>query len=144
MAVGGASVPAQAQYFITVRVLDAKTGHPIEVSNYQVSIDQQQEVHANWVNEKDDKSALMWLPLSASTFSLHVTYEHATETYVNCDSAGDKPVRIDRWYKISDVVTSGVVAPNACSKLKEIAKPSEFVLFVRKPNMREKMHDDAQ
>jgi hypothetical protein len=54
---------------------------------------------------------------------------------------------VDRWYKISDILTLGVVAPNGCGgkkvadKLQVIAKPGEFVFFVRKLNAREQFLD---
>jgi hypothetical protein len=119
---------------------DAKTGHLIRTSYFLVRVDQQQTVHADWARLKEDGAAQLTVPRTAGLLSLRATYDNAMETYVNCDSAGDKPVPVDRWYKVSEILASGVVAPNACSKLKELAKPGEFVFFVRKINWREKLH----
>jgi hypothetical protein len=140
---GAGSVRVFAQDTVTVRVLDAKTGIPIAFSNLLVRINGQREVHADWASQNEDRTAVLTLPKEASTFSFHATYDRAMEIYANCDSAGNKPIQIDRWYKISEILASGIVAPNACSKLKEIAKPGELVLFVRKPTRRDRAQEDA-
>ena len=40
-----------------------------------------------------------------------------------------------------NILTSGVAAPNGCSKQTALAKPGEFVFFVRKQNLREQTQD---
>jgi hypothetical protein len=132
---------AQADVAITVRMMDAKTGHLIQTSNFLVRVDHVQTVHADWVRLNEDGTGNLKLTREASLLSIHATYDNAMEIYVNCDSAGDKPSPMDRWYKVSEILESGVVAPNACSKLKEIAKPGEFVFFVRRTNWKEQLRD---
>jgi hypothetical protein len=72
--------------------------------------------------------------------------------YVNCDANKDvgtsaHAAGLDHWYKISGILTSGVVAPNACvgkkvpDKLQVVAQPGEFVFFVRKLNVKEQFQD---
>jgi hypothetical protein len=43
---------------------------------------------------------------------------------------------------VPDILKSGVVAPNDCSKRTAQAKPGEFVVFVRRINWREQMQQD--
>lgn len=63
------------------------------------------------------------------------------DIYVNCDSSKEK-TPIAHWYAIANILTSGVVAPDNCGKLKlktkVTAQPGEFVFFVRKESMTEK------
>jgi hypothetical protein len=61
--------------------------------------------------------------------------------YVNCDSAKDKDSPVPRWYALSDILASGVAAPNGCSKRTALAQPGEFVFYVRKQNWQEQMKD---
>ena len=54
-----------------------------------------------------------------------------------------EPVYADVTRKVSGIVESGVVAPNGCAgkkipdRLQVVAKPGEFVFFVRKLNAKE-------
>jgi hypothetical protein len=130
---------AQNETTITVRMMDGKTGHLISTTNFLVWIDHQKTVHADWVQRNPDGTGGLTIPRDAKLLSIHGTYDKAMETYLNCDSVGDKPTPVERWYEVSQILSSGVVAPNSCSKLKEIAKPGEFVFFVRKVNWREKL-----
>jgi hypothetical protein len=69
--------------------------------------------------------------------------------YANCDADKDRgsaehaPSQ-DRWYPVASILSSGIVAPNNCigkkvpEKLQVVAKPGEFVFFVRPLNSREK------
>jgi hypothetical protein len=139
-----ASLHSQTENTITVRLVDAKTGHSLEPSNFLIRIDHQQAVHADWVRQNEDQSGVLKLPREASLVSIQATYDSAMQVYVNCDSAGDKPSPVDRWYKVSDILASGIVAPNACSKLKEVANPGEFVFFVRKSSWKEQLRDISQ
>ncbi|MGA2887355.1 MAG: hypothetical protein ABSE51_04835 [Terracidiphilus sp.] len=134
---------------ITIRMLDGRTGKLIATSGFLVRIDHQQTVHANWTTQNEDGTNKLTLPESASAFSIQGTYESSTELYVNCDSLTIKGAEpIDRWYTIPEILTSGVVAPNGCGKLKETAKlrpapkPGEFIFFVRKTSWKEQMNQD--
>jgi hypothetical protein len=144
------SLSAQTQNTITVRMLDAKTGHLMQSSNFLVRANHQETVHGDWTRQKEDGTAELKLPPEAVLLSIHATYDSAMEIYVNCDSANEKENPVDRWYKISEILASGLVAPNACrnphevDKLKITAKPGEFVFFVRKANWREHIRDYAQ
>jgi len=139
---------AQPGKTITVRMLDSKTGILIASSDYLVRVDHQETVHGNWVVRNEDGSGKLTVPGDATALSVRSTYESNTLIYINCDAAkdlgsADHAPGLDRWYQIADIVASGVVAPNGCAgkkipdKLQVIAKPGEFVFFVRKLNAKE-------
>jgi PKD repeat protein len=146
------SLFAQSQKTITVRMLDSKSGNLIATSQFLVRIDHQETVHGNWVVKNEDGTGKLTVPASADVLSIHATYEDTTQVYVNCDANKDvgtsaHAAGLDHWYKISGILTSGVVAPNACvgkkvpDKLQVVAQPGEFVFFVRKLNVKEQFQD---
>ena len=134
------SICAQTEKTITVRMLDSRTGMLIASSNYLVRINHQQTAHGDWIVKNEDGSGNLTLPADAEVVSIHATYESATLIYANCDA--DTP---DRWYPIAAILATGTVAPNNCigkkvpDKLQVIAKPGEFVFFVRPLSSREKL-----
>ncbi len=127
--VARAPLHAQPDYSITIRMLDSKTGRPITTSEFQVWIDHASGTNGSWVRPDSDGVGEMALPRSASVISVHAQYGTAMWSYVNCDSVKDRGPYFDHWYTISDILTSGIVAPNRCSKQKVIAKPGEFIFF---------------
>jgi hypothetical protein len=138
----------QAGKTVTVRMLDSRTGVLIASSDYLVRINQQETMHGNWVVKNEDGSGKLTLPADAATVSIRATYDANTVMYVNCDAAKDtgsseRAKGLDRWYKVSEILASGVVAPNGCTgkkipdRLQVFAKPGEFVFFVRKLNPKE-------
>jgi hypothetical protein len=163
------AVCAQTEKIVAVRMLDGKTGHPIETANLLVRVDRQETVHADWAlaNDEDksepsrkeekagkhrtedktatepseEKTVSLKLPPGAAIVSIHATYDGAMKTYVNCDSAKDKQA-VDRWYKIAEILATGVEAPNGCGKAKAAAKPGEFVFYVRQQNWHEQWKDE--
>lgn len=139
---------AQKQKVITVRMIDTRSGVLIATTNYLVRINHQETEHGDWITQNEDGSGKFILPPEAELISIHATYEAATLTYVNCDadkdhgSANHAP-NADHWYPVADILSTGVVAPNLCvgkkvpEKLQVVAKPGEFVFFVRPLNSRE-------
>jgi hypothetical protein len=147
-----ALVGAQAQKTITIRMLDSRTGKLIATSAYLVRVDQEQTVHANWVTQNEDGTGRLTVPSNAAALSVRATYDSTTRYYFNCDTnkdqgSSDRGAGLDRWYKVSDILELGVVAPNGCGgkkvpdKLQVVAKPGEFVFFVRKLNALEQFSD---
>jgi len=143
---------AQSDKTITIRMLDSKTGLLIATSNYLVRINHQEEVHGNWVKQGEDGAGRLTLPANAEVISVHATYDSAMLIYVNCDAdkdhgSADHAAAPDHWYPVADILTSGVVAPNGCvgkkvpERLQVIAKPGEFVFFVRPLSSREQFLD---
>ena len=148
----GPAAHAQTEKSITIRMLDSKTGLLIATSNFLVRINHQEEVHGNWVKQGEDGAGSLTLPANAEVISIHATYDSATLIYVNCDADKDhgsanRAAAPDHWYPVADILTSGVVAPNGCvgkkvpERLQVIAKPGEFVFFVRPLNPREQFLD---
>jgi hypothetical protein len=146
------TLDAQAPQKITVRMLDSKTGLLIASSNFLVRVDHNQEAHGDWIVKNEDGTGSLSVPSGAQLISIHATYESATYTYANCDVDKDRAssshaARIERWYPVSAIQTAGLVAPNDCGgkkvpeKLQVIAKPGEFVFFVRPETSIEKLRD---
>jgi hypothetical protein len=143
---------AQAQKTITLRMLDSRSGKLITNANFLVRINNEQTIHADWVTVNQDGTGKLTVPDSATVVSVRATYESTISFYVNCDSskdreASDQDASRDRWYKVSDILALGVVAPNGCGgkkvpdKLQVVAKPGEYVFFVRKRNPLEQFND---
>ncbi|HUH64093.1 MAG TPA: hypothetical protein VLZ50_13900 [Terracidiphilus sp.] len=153
-----AHLSAQTGKAVTVRMLEGRSGRLIATSDFLVQINHQQEQHANWVTLNEDGTGKLTLPAEATEISVHGKYDSSMSIYVNCDSEKGKgilenqgllqtAVAPDRWYSIADILTSGVVTANGCLKKKDaekqkiVAKPGEFVFFVRKKNWREEDQD---
>lgn len=149
MAVFCGTLSAQTQKTITLRMLYARSGKLIATTHFLVRINHEKASHGNWVELNEDGTGKLSLPANATEITVQATYDSATETFVNCDSAATKGYMMDRWYAVSEIVATGVVAPNGClkpsdaAKLKITAKPGEFVFFVRPRNKRELSQDDS-
>ena len=132
---------APATKTVTVRMIDAKSGQMIPTSDFLVRIDHQEEQHGNWAKQNEDGSGKLTLPADAQILTVESKYDSSTTLYVNCDSVRDKPEPVPHWYNISEIRASGVAAPNECSKHTTVAKPGEFVFFVRQRNWKEQYKD---
>jgi len=131
------SLHAQAGNSISIRLLDGKTGLPVKPSNFLPKVDRHDTVRNEWVQMNDDGTVIVTVPADAKEISVKATYNLSLETYINCDAAKESNKERDVWYPISDILKSGVVAPNECSKTNFTAKPGEFVFFVRKRDWRD-------
>ena len=132
------SLQAQTVNTISIRLLDGKTGLPVKASNFLPKVDRHDILHNDWVHMYDDGTVIVTVPADAKYFSLKATYNESMDTYINCDAAKESDRERDIWYSISDILKSGVVAPNQCSKTNYTAKPGEFVFFVRKRDWRDR------
>jgi hypothetical protein len=146
------SILAQTPKTITVRMVDTRSGVVIATSNYLVRVNHQETEHGDWITKNEDGTGKLILPPEAEVLSIHATYEAATRIYVNCDSdkehgSAEHAAAPDHWYPVADILTTGVVAPNQCvgkkvpEKLQVVARPGEFVFFVRPRNPREQFSD---
>jgi regulator of extracellular matrix RemA (YlzA/DUF370 family) len=147
----GAALPApsgDAPKVITLRMIDGRNGKSIATSDFIVRINHETTPHNNWIEEREDGTARVTLPANAETISIHATYDRTTQTYINCDSStahssSQQPPPLDHWYFVADILANGIVAPNACigkkipDKLQIVARPGEFIFFVRKLNAKE-------
>lgn len=132
---------AQTDHVIHIRLLDGKTGKPVDASNFLVKVDHHDTVHNEWVHISDDGSVTVTLPADAQQIAVKATYDMGMDTYINCDAAKQKDKERDIWYPIPVIMKSGAVAPNECSKTEYTANPGEFVFFVRKRDWRDGLDD---
>ncbi len=136
-----ACLHAQTGKTISIRLLDGKTGLPVRASNFLVRIDHHETIHPEWVRINDDGTVIVTLPADAKEFSIKATYDMSMETYVNCDAAKENDRERNIWYPVSIILKAGVVAPDECGKTDFIAKPGEFIFFVRKRDWRDRPED---
>lgn len=132
---------AQTGMTISIRLLDGKTGLPVKASNFLVRIDHHDAVHNEWVKINDDGTVIVTLPADAKQFSVKATYGMGMDTFINCDAAKENDRERNIWYPVSVILKAGVVAPNECGKTDFMAKPGEFIFFVRKRDWRDRPED---
>ena len=146
------SLCAQNEKTITIRILDSRSGLLIASSNFLIRVNHLEPVHGDWVHKNEDGTGALTVPADADVLSIHATYESATLTYANCDAnkdhgSSDHAAKPDHWYSVATILASGVVAPNDCvgkkvpERLQVVAKPGEFVFFVRTLNTAERFRD---
>lgn len=128
---------AQDPNIIHIRLLDGKTGMPVKADNFLVRVDHKDTIHNEWVHIGDDGSVTVTVPAEAKEIAVKATYDTSTDIYINCDAAKESDKERDIWYSIADILKTGKVAPNECSKTHYTAKPGEFIFFVRKRGWRD-------
>jgi hypothetical protein len=142
------TLSAQTNRTITIRMLDSKTGQQITTSEFQISfralpdLSKISDLGPYW-KEGGERHGILDIPFEPGTTSIavHSSYGVANWSYVNCDCVKDRGAYQEHWYSISEILTSGLAAPNRCSKRKVIAKPGEFVFFVRPMTFWEKIRE---
>jgi len=141
------SLQAQSGNAITLRLLDGKTGKLVTATGILVRANHQKIDHGEWTKVNEDGTVALSVPQDASVILVHATYQNSTVYYINCDGPKEMSTPAELWYSVSDIMTNGLVAGNGCvkpkdaDKLKVVAKPGEFVLFVRQMNWRERSQD---
>ena len=146
------SLFSQDAKMVTVRMLDSRTGKLIATSNFLVRINHLAVQHGDWVHKNEDGTGALALPADSDELSIHATYESATLIYANCDGDKDRGTsdhasKPEHWYSVATILSSGVVAPNDCvgkkvpERLQVVARPGEFVFFVRELNTAERFRD---
>jgi hypothetical protein len=132
-----ALVSAQERKTLTIIMLDGKTGKPIKPSNYIVRFDYHDATRNEGLRLDDEGVGTVYLPPEVSTISVQGTYLASMEIYLNCDAAMEKDTSTIHWYKVAEILTSGVNAPNECFKGKYAeathlnTKPGTFIFYVR-------------
>ncbi len=138
---------AQTDRTIGIRMLDSKTGQPITTSELQVWVStsltpgQTGGRPPRWIRPDADGEGTMTLPPDPSLITVHAQYGKAGWGYVNCDRLEDRGPFREHWYSVSEILSTGIAAPNYCSKQKAIAKPGEFIFFVRPMSFWEKFRE---
>src|SRR5580693_418246 len=128
-----AALHAQDYNLITVTLRDGRTGKKITPSNFLL--------HGEWVKIYDDGTVAIRVPPEAKVISLQATYESGMDTYINCDASKQNDPEREIWYPVDVILKAGVVAPNECSKTEYTAKPGEFVFFVRKRSVLDRIRN---
>jgi hypothetical protein len=136
------ALPAQTAKTITIRIVDGHTGKALVASNVLIRVDHQKTVHADWVALNDDRSGKATLPAYAAVVAAQATYDNTMELYINCDSVKDDPPTGPHWYKLSEILATGVVTANGCSHRTVEAKPGEIVIFARRKSWRDTIQQD--
>jgi hypothetical protein len=139
---------AQTDRRITIRMLDSKTGEPITGSEFQISLHGLPDLSKisgldpYWM-EGGERHGILEIPFEpgAVSVAVHSSYGPGNWSYVNCDCVKERGPYREHWYLIADILKSGIVAPNHCNRRKGIAKPGDFVLFVRPITFWEKMRE---
>jgi hypothetical protein len=122
---------------IVIRMIDSKTGLQIPTSSFMVYFADSAKTAEwgrspdLWVHPEKDGTGKITPPPSAAVLSVFAPNGQDGWAYVKCDTVTKAGAYQDHWYSISTIVASGIVAPNRCSGKGYIAKPGEFVFFVR-------------
>jgi hypothetical protein len=141
-------VSAQTPQTITVRMIDGHSGILISSTTFLVRVNHDPAEHGDWIKTNEDGTGTLTLPANAEVISIHASYDRATSIYANCDvdkdrGSAERAAKVEHWYPVAAILSTGVVAPNDCvgkkvpEKLQVVAKPGEFVFFVRPLNTRE-------
>jgi hypothetical protein len=133
---------APAGKTITIRMYDARSGRQLVPSNFLVRLDHQEDIHNEALRIDDDGTGQITVPAGSSFLAVQGTFDNSMEIYFNCDAGMEKDAAKRHWYAISDILNTGVIAPNECFKGKyerpRIAvKPGEFLFYVREHNWRD-------
>jgi hypothetical protein len=137
---------AQTDHTITILMLDSQSGKPITTSELQIWTGETSAsaktggISPRYVKPDNAGLAEAAFPPRATVFTVHAQYGPAGWGYVNCDRVKDHGAFREHWYSIDEAVSSGIAAPNLCSKQKAVAKPGQFVFFVRPMSSWEKFH----
>ena len=148
------ALPVQAQkgQTILLRMIDAKTGRMIETTDFLVQINHKQDLHADWVSRDDATGeGKLTLPADATEILIRGKYDNSMEIYVNCDTEKERKATHsanvpDHWYPVADILAKGLVASDECKsrevgKHDYVAKPGEYVFFVRQLNWKENAYE---
>ena len=141
-----ASCRAQADHTITILMLDSQSGKPIGTSELQIWTGESLAsaktggISPHYIKPSPNGTAEETFRPGANVFTVHAQYGPAGWGYVNCDRVKDRGTFREHWYSIAEALLSGIAAPNLCSKQRAVAKPGQFVFFVRPMGFWEKFH----
>lgn len=134
-------MPAQSAPAITIRILDGRTGEPLNPSNFIIRFDRVDEPNNEGLKFDGGETATDTPPASATVISVEGSYgSNSTEVYINCDSDTARNNGVVQWYSLADILKNGLVAPNHCygnkyeHRFKIAPKPGEFVFYARTQN----------
>jgi hypothetical protein len=129
---------------IIIRMLDSKTGKQIPTYSFMVYFGESLKSAKwgrppdLWVHPDKDGTGQVTLPRSAAVLSVQAPDGPDGWAYMKCDTVTNFGHYREHWYSVATIVASGLVAPNHCSRQGALAKPGEFVFFVRTMTDKEK------
>jgi hypothetical protein len=135
------SLHAQNTRNFSVVLRDGRTGKLITPSNFLLRVDHHDTVRNEWVKINDDGTVIVTIPGDVKEISLQATYSSGMDYYVDCDAAKQTDKERTIWYPVDQIMTTGIVAPNECSKTDYPTQPGEFVFFVRKRSALDPLHN---
>jgi len=130
----------QSTQTITIRVLDSKTGLPVTQDDLHFTLWATKEYPKTssyapdrllWGTQTGAASGEVTIPEGLNYIRAWVSFGSTNWGMVSCDIPKGKTHLIP-IYSVSQILQTGVVATNGCSKRTATAKPGEFILFVRK------------
>jgi hypothetical protein len=136
---------AESTKTIVLKVFEGKTGHAVVPTGYQVRVDHETMLHPDWVKQNEDGTAELTIPADTHEVTLHLAYDSSMEIYTNCDK--EKNAFGDVWYRVTEIMSKGIVTANLCAKakvsekFKTTAVPGELIIFVREKNMAERVKE---
>jgi|HubBroStandDraft_5_1064220.scaffolds.fasta_scaffold166571_2 hypothetical protein len=137
-----AQTPPEVGRTVTIRMYDARSGRQLVPSNFIVRINHQDDIHNESLHIDDDGTGQVTLPASSSFLSVEGTFDKSMSIYINCDTGKESDDRRLHWYSMTDIMTTGVIAPNECfngkyERPRLAVKPGEFIFYVRQHNWRD-------
>ena len=119
------AVQAEKPISISIRVMNSRNGKPVPHRSVEVWLDKNRD-HKRWGTTDDEGVVEVEIPHDTEVIDAYV-YD-----YVDCTfDEKAKPKYFQLSIKVSEIIQTGVQAPNHCSKRKMAAKPGELVLFTR-------------
>ena len=138
--------PLAASRVIKIRMLDSRNAKPINTSEIEVTMCPapnavgEPTIHPVYVRPSENSDGELSIPAHVTDIRVYSYYGAANWGYVNCDSIRDRTGK-DHWYAVSQILATGVAAPNYCNKKRVTAQPGEFISWVRPMSFWEKMHE---
>jgi hypothetical protein len=130
---------AQSDRTITIRMLESKTGTLVTPTKFQVNVNTKDYSHLESISPNKDGLGELVVKGDVTMISIQALYQPGDHIFVNCDMVKDTVSFLTHWYEVPEIFSTGTVAPNRCSKLKAVAKPGEFIFFIRPMNWYEKL-----
>jgi hypothetical protein len=133
---------APAGNTITIRMYDARSGRQLKPDNLLVRLNHQDDIHNETLHIDDDGTGQVTIPAGSEFLAVEGTFDNSMEIYINCDTGKEKDDRRMHWYSISNILSTGVIAPNECfngkyERPRVAVKPGEFLFYVRQRNWRD-------
>jgi len=132
---------AQSEQSFSIRVFDSKSGLPFVRDGLEFEVFIDHDLYRS-IPVKQDKDGVGRVMLSPGIKEVNIYVANSKDIccYVSCDLAKHMSMPT-LWYSISEIVLTGISAPNGCSKKRVTAQPGEFIFFVRPATFWEKFGD---